>query len=289
MKYSCIVGIILGMTGFLGCASKTVTISRSKLLMGHVPVNISIKTSPENKENVLLATDEAYKKAQEIETKLSSYNPDSEISCLNQKAGKSYCSLSEETVKLLNFAQELRQKTEGAFDIRFASPTPQGKNGMILLLVNEGRLANPATQIKIDSLAKGYILDQMIEVLQSKGFENALVDAGGDIRASGGPWKVSIQIPDAAYGKNTKPFEIRNQALTTSANYENSKNVVDPANLKPVVRKESVSVIANSATLANGLSTALYVLGPTKDALIKNNFPGIQIFWVNQKGEIKKE
>ncbi len=278
--------IILGIL-FTSCAPP-IQVTRSRLMMGHVPVNISIRTSNQNEEKALQASEEAYTLAQKLENKLSEYNSSSEISCLNQKAGKDFCTLSEETVRLLNLAQEINQKTEGAFDIRFPSLSEAGKKGMILLLVNEGKLANSQTRIGIASLAKGYILDQMVELLQTKGFE-ALVDAGGDIRASGGPWKVAIQIPGEDYGKNTSVFKIKDQALTTSGNYENEKNIVDPKTSKPIQSKNAVSVIATNATLANALSTALYVLGSSGNKIIHQNFSDIQIFWVNERGKIKKD
>lgn len=269
------------------CTSKEIFVTRSRLMMGHVPINITLKTQKTEQDKAIAATELAYEKAKELETKLSEYDSNSEISCLNKNAGKNFCALSKETIQLLNLAQEINQKTRGAFDIRFPSLSQRGKNGMILLLVNEGKLADPQTRIGIASLSKGYILDQMIELIQTQGFE-AIVDAGGDIRTSGGPWKVAIQIPGAEYGRNTKMFKIKNQALTTSGNYENPKNVIDPQSSKPIQNKNAVSVIANNATLANALSTALYVLGPEGNKMILQNFPGIQILWVNEKGKVKK-
>lgn len=271
----------------MSACAHSIQITRTRLMMGHVPVHISLRTSSQNQDKALGASEAAYTLAQTLENKFSEYKPTSEISCLNQNAGKKFCSLSEDTVKLLNFAQEINQKTKGAFDIRFPSLSEAGKKGMILLLVNEAKLSDSQTRIGIASLAKGYILDQMIELIQTQGFE-AIVDAGGDIRTSGGPWKVAIQIPGADYGRNTKMFEIKNQALTTSGNYENPKNVIDPQSSKPIQNKNAVSVIANNATLANALSTALYVLGPEGNKIILQNFPGIQILWVNEKGKIKK-
>ncbi len=270
---------------FSACSSKTY-VTRSRLMMGHVPVNITVKTKSEHQDLAIQTMDAAYKKAEEIESKLSEYNPSSEISCLNQKAGKAFCDLSPETVTLIRLGQEINAKTEGAFDIRFTSKSPQGRKGMILLLVNEGKLTNSQTRIGIASLAKGYILDRMIEMIQSKGFD-AIIDAGGDIRAQGGPWKVAIQIPNLDYGKNTNAFEIANQALTTSGNYENKNNVINPENGQAVEDKSSVSVIANTATLANALSTAFYVLGEVKSAKLFKQFSGIEMIWADSQGTLR--
>jgi len=256
-------------------------------MMGHVPVNITVKARSGEMSRALETMEAAYARAQSLIEKLSEYELTSEISCLNRNAGKKFCGLSEETVKLLQIAQEIREKTGGAFDIRFPSPNLQGKQGLILLLVNEGKLANPQTKIGIASLAKGYILDQMAQIFESQNLE-AIVDAGGDIRASGGPWKVAIQIPGRAYGENSKPFTIRNEALTTSGNYENERNIVDPKSSMPIERKGAVSVIAPQATLANALSTAFYVLGEQKSEEILQKFPGIEMIWLNPQGQITR-
>lgn len=269
---------------FSACSSKTY-VTRSRLMMGHVPVNITIQTQKNNQEKAIEASEVAYKKAQALEAKFSEYNPDSEISCLNQKAGKAFCDLSIETIQLLHLAQELNRETAGAFDIRFASKTHKGRYGIILLLVNEGKLGNRETRIGVSSLAKGYILDQMIESIKAQGFD-AIVDAGGDIRASGGPWKVAIQIPGKGYGENTLPFHIQNQALTTSGNYENKSNVIDPIHSKPVQNQKSVSIIADSATLANALSTAFYVLGESQSAQILSKFQNIKMIWTSPQGKM---
>jgi len=255
--------------------------------MGHVPVSISIRTDPQNKQKALEATEGAYQVAEKIESKISEYQSTSEISCLNQKAGKNYCKLSPETLGLLRAALEIMDKTDQAFDIRFASLSEKARKAPLLLLVDEAKLSNTETRIGLASLGKGYILDQMVDFLQSKGFETVLVDAGGDLKAGNGKWKVAIQVPGAAYGKNTPSFLLSHQALTTSANYENSKNIIDPRSLKPVLRHSSVSVFAKEAALANALSTALYVLGEEKSAEILAQFPNIKIIWTYPDGKFK--
>lgn len=263
--------------------STPIHITRSRLMMGHVPVIVSIKTNKINQNKAIETTEEAYTIAQALENKLSEYNVDSEISCLNREAGKKYCSLSSDTLYLLNLAQVINQKTKGAFDIRYPSKSKQGKSGSILLIANEAKLNNSQTRIGIASLSKGYILDRMAETFQSKGFE-ALINAGSDIRAIGGPWKVSIQIPGSDYNHHSSNLEIKNAALTSSGNFENKNNIIDPKTSLPIQNKNAVSVLAPMATLANALSTSLYVMGPQGNKLILDNFPGTKIFWINEKG-----
>lgn len=270
------------------CTKPSSLFTRSRLVMGHVPLNIQIKILSQDKEKALQATEKAYEIEKELEAKISEYNPESEVSCLNRNAGKNFCKLSAETLWILNKALELQEQTGGAFDIRFASPSSKGRHGKILIKTDSALLDDPETRIGLGSLGKGFILDRMLDFLKSQGFASVILDAGGDILAGEGKWKVKIQIPGHAYGKNTKGFWISEEALTTSSNHENKNNVWNPHTGKAVEEKSSVSVKAKSAALANALSTSFYVLGEQKSREILKRFPQAQMIWVNERGGLKQ-
>src|SRR4029453_8570910 len=101
------------------CAPKTIVFTRSRLLMGHVPVNVTLRTSSSLKEKALEMSEGAYELAQGLERKISEYQPDSEISCLNRQAGKASCEVSSETLELLRFGLSLSDQTDHALDLRF--------------------------------------------------------------------------------------------------------------------------------------------------------------------------
>src|SRR5262245_23912008 len=83
------------------CAPKALILTRSQLLMGHVPVNVSIRTNSREKSRALGASEAAYRLARHIESRISEFQPDSDTSCLNRNAGKSSCPVSPETLELL--------------------------------------------------------------------------------------------------------------------------------------------------------------------------------------------
>lgn len=94
----------------------------------------------------------------------------------------------------------------------------------IYLDSKEIRFQKDGMGITLDGIAKGYIVDKGIEILQKKGVKHALINAGGDIRALGGkrdntPWKIAIKDPllDKRY-KIIIP--LYNRAVATSGNYE---------------------------------------------------------------------
>lgn len=273
--------------GLLGCAPKEVILTRSRLLMGNIPVNVSIKVNPDRKTAALEAGDAAYDLAQSLEEKVSEWRPDSEVSCMNRNAGKAPCPLSPETLDLLRKAVEFSRKTEGALDIRFASISKAGSQGEIRLRDDPptGYLPNPDTRIGIGAIGKGWIVDRMIASLKARGFDQALIDAGGDLRASGGPWRVSIQIPQATPGETADEREISDLSWATSGLYERGSHILDPKTRKKVERSSSVSIEAEDLTTADALDTALFVLGEEKSKALIQNFSGLRMTWVDPDGK----
>ncbi len=271
--------------------------------MGHVPVSILLKTSIQEKKRAIEATETAYQLAERIEKIISEYQPKSDISCLNKNAGKRFCILSKETDEILKQSMDINRKTDSAFDIRFASLSQVGREAPILIRSlplksksgnkspenrkMEAKLSHPDTRIGVSAIGKGFILNAMIESLKKEGFDQSLVDGGGDIQASGGPWKVAIQIPSGKPGQNSPSFEIENEALATSGNYEQAGNVRNPQTLQKVVRSSSVSVVAPTLTLANALTTAFYVMGEEESICYLEKFPGIKIYWTDPDGKIR--
>ncbi len=135
------------------------------------------------------------------------------------------------------------------------------------------RFKRPGMGITLDGIAKGYIVDRASKILTRHGIENHLINAGGDIKATGGKggkksWTVAIQDP-----KKQKHYpdiiHIRDGAIATSGNYEiyfdkekMFHHIVNPkTGLSPRLTT-SVSVLAETAMDADALSTALFVMEP---------------------------
>lgn len=276
--------LLLGCLG-LGCAPRTVVFTRSQLLMGHIPVNISLRTERDGLQRASEAADQAFALARSLEAKLSEYRPDSDISCLNRRAGSGYCRLSPETVEFLQVAMRYGRATDYAFDLRFASLSPAGREGAILFRGDrEAKLAHPDTRLGVGAIGKGFIVDRMLPVLRAAGFPVALVDAGGHLRASGGPWKVAIQVPGALPGQITEEREIADQSWSTSGLYEQGRHVVDPRSMEKIDRVDSVTVIAPDLTQADALDTAFLVMGKEKAAEYLPRFPDIEVLWLSPPG-----
>jgi len=129
------------------------------------------------------------------------------------------------------------------------------------------------TKLDFGGIAKGYAIDRGIEVLREHGIRNAIVDAGGDLRAigshSGKPWRIGIRHP-REIGKTLGWLEVHGDiSIVTSGDYERFfmyqgkryHHILDPESGYPARHSISATVIAKNATLADAWSTALFVQG----------------------------
>ncbi len=227
---------------------------------------------------------------------MSTYQPDSEISRFNRHDTTSF-DLSTDTLKVINTALKVHESSLGAFDITvgpvvnawgFGFPpslkTPTEKEltalqqyiGSTHLSIAQNTLQkNTAnTQIDLSAIAKGYAVDKVSLHLQSLGYENFLVEVGGELYAQGQKdkqsWLVGIEQPTKEQGIIQLVLPLENKALATSGDYRNYKekdgkrysHTIDPRTLRPIEHNvASISVIADTVMEADAWATALNVAG----------------------------
>lgn len=137
------------------------------------------------------------------------------------------------------------------------------------------RCDNPAVQLDFGGFAKGYGVDRMIEKLQAMGIRNAIVNAGGDLRAIGRhgerPWHIGIQHPRAG-GVLASLETDGDDSVFTSGDYERYyvhegrrfHHIIDPRTGFPAEGASSVTVIHDNGAEADAAATALLVAGPAQ-------------------------
>ena len=187
---------------------------------------------------------------------MSTYLSNSEISRFNQSDSTDWFSVSSETAKVIAFAQEVSNKTSGAFDVtvgplvnawsfgpedREQALPAQEEIEQILARIGYRKLqvrvdppalkkSIPDLQVDLSAIAKGYAVDKVVELLNRLGANNVFVEIGGEVSTSGNksgqPWQVGIQVPDVvqtailiAQPLNTQPET--DQAMATSGDYRN--------------------------------------------------------------------
>ncbi len=163
--------------------------------------------------------------------------------------------------------------------------------GMDKVSIRNSRLikSDPGIYLDVNAIAQGYSVDVVSRYLNSLGFQNYLVEIGGEVRATGtkagAHWRIGIDKPvdnNLSPGKTLQAIiKISDKSLATSGNYRKFfvedgvkySHTIDPRTGYPVKnRLLSATIIADECIMADGIATACMVMG-TDDAIefIKNN------------------
>ena len=239
-------------------------------------------------------------KIREIESVLSLHLSQSEIAAINENAGVQPVEVSQRTFDLFQRAKELSEQSDGAFDITIAPvvelwgitsdhphvPTDEelaqamALMGLEDLVLDEeactAYLTRPGMAIDLGGIAKGWTADQLREYARELGAERGYVSLGGNLmiigeRPDGDPFKFGLRDPqrDASTYLGTVTLE-DGCTMATTGGYERYfeedgiryHHVLDPRTGYPADSDLlSVAVISKDGTLADYLSTTLFVQG----------------------------
>ena len=257
-------------------------------------------TLPFGTPNAQQIADDALDLVDALESQLTVYRDDSEISRLNQQAAKSATPVEPELFRLLTLSQELANQTGGAFDITVGAlvkawgffrragrvPSPdelqavRGKIGMRHLRLDAAaqtvRFLREGLEINLASIGKGYALDRVVRLLKEVWrAPSALVHGGhssvyalGSEPGSEAGWTVGLLHPSDD-SKRIAILRLRDRGMGTSAatyqhlEYQGRRlpHLLDPRTCWPAERMLLATVTAPSAAIADALATAFFVLG----------------------------
>jgi len=254
-----------------------------------------------------------------IDVLMSHYKPESQLSHINQRAAQEPVQVDPELFDLIKLSTHYSIITEGAFDITYASvghlydfphhvkPTEEqikqalpGVNWRNMLLDPEHhtvKFERPGMRIDLGGIGKGYAVDHGIGILQARGFQHALVTAGGDSRIIGDrmgrPWVVGIRNPDDK-NKVVTRIPIVNSAMSTSGDYERYfdeggvryHHIIDPRTGHSASKVRSATILGPTATETDGMSKTAFVLGPEKALEIINRMPQYDAIFVTPDGKV---
>lgn len=255
---------------------------------------------PENA--VVDAMEQAFARAEALNRKLSDYLSDSELMRLCARAGQpDPVPVSPELFEVLQAAQAMSVKTDGAFDVTVGQLTREwrlarksfrlpdegilakgrevvGYRKIELTETNSVRLRTPGMRLDLGGIAKGYTADEVLKVLKQAGFPRALVALGGDLVAGDAPpdkpaWDVElIDLPGDKGGKRRIPLV--NHAVSTSGDLEQFLeingvrygHILDPRTGLGTTDRAAATVIAPKGMDADSLTKACCLL-PAEKAL----------------------
>jgi thiamine biosynthesis lipoprotein len=244
-----------------------------------------------------------------IEAAMSTYRPNSEISAVNDRAAVEPVAVSPELFDLIGRSLELSVLTHGAFDITYdgvgklyefrsrTRPTGESISDSLNVIdyryvrpdpaVSTIRFARMGVRINLGGIAKGYSVESVIGLLRTAGVRHAMAAAGGDTRLLGDrhgrPWMVGIRDPDDEKEIVTR-LALQDEAISTSGDYERYfvedevryHHIINPSTGRSAGQVRSATVIGPDATMTDGLSTSVFVMGPEKGLELIESLDGYE-------------
>lgn len=241
----------------------------------------------------------------QVNQQMSTYAADSELSQFNTAPAGEWFDVSPATAMVVARAIDIHKRTAGASDVTVGplvnlwdfGPSNPENNEIVSPPTDEQIVSAKAISgceylearsdppslkktldglyVDLSSIAKGYAVDAVAEVLEQRGFNNFMVEIGGEVRAAGSrldgkPWRIAVEKPNPDRRQLHTIVALKNQALATSGDYRNFRefdgqtvsHIIDPATGRPLpYRGWSVTLLTPSCLEADALATALLVMG----------------------------
>jgi thiamine biosynthesis lipoprotein len=272
------------------------------------------------------AITKAFQRIAEIDNRLSNYKQDSELTRLSSKFGQ-HVSVSDDLWSVLSLSRMVYEQSDGAFDVTLGPvtqlwrqarqtktlPAPAAvaealsRSGTNLLEFDDVektvRLTSARMALDPGGVAKGWAVQQAVDVLRQHGISSALVDGGGDMFMVGRPqkkngWRIAI-APLRAGGKPTTIVELVDRAIATSGDTwqylavggKRYSHIVDPQTGMGVTIPSSVTVICKDGGLADAWASAICVLGPERGLKVLAGRKGIEaiVVYLDEQGDVRQK
>ncbi|HUX38353.1 MAG TPA: FAD:protein FMN transferase, partial [Rectinemataceae bacterium] len=162
------------------------------------------------------------------------------------------------------------------------------------------KLEKTGMSLDLGAFAKGWAADKVKEVLADEAVKAAIIDLGGNIfvfgsKRDGRPWKIGIQDPARPRGDYMGIVTTLGDSVTTAGTYERFfikdgvryHHILDLSTGRPADSGiQSVTVIAATSSLADGIDTALLILGLKKGMALVAKTPGVEAIFVGDDGRV---
>ena len=253
----------------------------------------------------------AFDRIADLDRILSDYKPDSEINQLTTTAVGHSVKTSKDLSIVLAASQQLAEATDGAFDVtqgpvirlwraaRVTGRVPDAaalkeaasRSGFRKLHVDASRqtvsLDQPDMALDVGAIGKGYAASEALAVLRARAIRSALVAVSGDLAFSDAPpgqrgWRIDIHSDDPALAGVPRVLELTNAAVSTSGASEQHldadgrrySHIINPSTGMGLVDDTTVTVIARNGLDADGLDTAVSIVGEDRGLALVDSRPG---------------
>lgn len=259
-----------------------------------------------------------------IDVVMSNYRPDSVIERFNHQPTTEPQDVGQELVLLVEEARKVYQASSGCYDLtvkplfdlwgfkadKFNQPSAeQLQQTMQLIGMNKLQSSNgsnlqkqlPNLRVDVSSIAQGYTVDKLADVMRHAGIDNFLVEVGGEMIVQGHkpgqkPWRVAIDKPLPGEQSLQKIITIAQDApmsVMTSGTYrhyfdangQRYSHVLDARQGAPVKHTTvSTTVLMDNGTQADAWSTAFLCLGSQEGLKVADQL-GIKVLFIDQQGD----
>ncbi|MBI5492319.1 MAG: FAD:protein FMN transferase [Deltaproteobacteria bacterium] len=308
--------VLIAVPIYLKREKESVTYSRD--LMGTI-VQITLMRGERTRFDA--AANAAFDEIKRYETLFSSYIPDSDVSRVSKEAGVRPVKVSPEVMEVVEKAVMVAELSGGAFDPTVGALSkvwgPSGEKGYVPAKEEVGKLLplvdyknieidktastiflkKKGMALNLGGVAKGFITEKAALKLKANGVERGIVHAGGDMvvfqKDEQRQFIIGIQHPREK--KLLGEAHLYNGAVATSGDYERFfmkdgvryHHILDPRTGFPAMKSMAVTIIAKDPTMADALSTAVFVMGPKDGMELVDRLDGVEGSVMGEKGEIK--
>ncbi len=299
-----------------GCGEPKIQLFEEKRILMDTVVSITIYAVQEP-ENWRIHVAAAFDTMKQIEDLTTSFNDSSQIGLINLKAGTEFQEVNTEVLEIIRQAQEISDISDGAFDItilplmrlwNFHSSHPRVPDEReiseklplinfknIEIKNNKIRLTERGMGLDLGGIAKGYAVDRAFDTLLAYGYQDFLIEAGGDLRARAGELTRGRRHIWIRHPRKHEEFfasiKMDEGAVATSGDYERFfekegqryHHILNPESGYPSRPTVSSTIFAQTTSLADAASTAAFVLGPDQGLKFIEHNPEFEGFIIFEK------
>jgi thiamine biosynthesis lipoprotein len=268
--------------------------------------------------------DSIFQEFDRLEELLSNWRAGSDVQKLNAAAGEHPVSVGTEIRDVIQVARQVSEWTNGKFDVTFGVMSGLWKfdyqnqdnsipdHNEVLrrrslinyhdLVVDEraatAYLRRKGMVVNLGGIGKGYAVDRARDILRTRGFHDFMIQFGGDMYVAGRegdrPWRLGIQDPRGPANRIFATVDVSDITFSTSGDYarffikdgRRYHHILDPATGDPATGCRSVTIMTTSATVADGLSTGVFILGPQAGMALIERLPEVEGVIVSAKNEV---
>jgi len=276
----------------------------------HMGTLVRITVYAENADTAREAFRAGFHRIGDLDRTLSDYKPDSELNTVTRTAVGRAVPVSADLFAVLQGSQALAEATGGAFDVtqgpvvalwrdarrskrlpdHAALEAAAARTGFRKMRLDEANRTVSfdlsGMQLDVGGIGKGFAASEALTRISALGIESALVAISGDLAFSGAPpgqrgWRIRVHDNAPALDGIPQVVELTHAATSTSGNLEQHvdaggqrySHIIDPASRMGLVSDLTVTVVARHGLEADGLDTAISVMGPERGLALIESHP----------------